>query len=213
MERNSAAARHSWARQLAWLLLNFLPFPVGQTIYAHCTPRFCAVRWCQFVGNSHLFSIKFRKDSLNLKAPSIRQITTSTQREIGKEFPEVIFRFGSGCAPSLRFCPSCASRSLLLHSLRALSVAAPPFAPPPRRKWIRYQLVCARVCTIHTSISVLLCEGTIWNGSPTLSNYLNGQNAVVSFVKKTTSCLAKSAFSDTQKLQTQQNQNYSAPCG
>ena len=37
MERNSAAARHSWARQHAWLLLNFLPFPVGQTIYAHCT--------------------------------------------------------------------------------------------------------------------------------------------------------------------------------
>ena len=36
MERNSAAARHSWARQHAWLLLNFLPFPVGQTIYAHC---------------------------------------------------------------------------------------------------------------------------------------------------------------------------------
>ena len=37
MERNSAAARHSWARQHAWLLLHFLPFPVGQTIYAHCT--------------------------------------------------------------------------------------------------------------------------------------------------------------------------------
>ena len=36
MERNSAAARHSWARQHAWLLLNFPPFPVGQTIYAHC---------------------------------------------------------------------------------------------------------------------------------------------------------------------------------
>ena len=37
MERNSAAARHSWARQHAWLLLNFPPFPVGQTIYAHCS--------------------------------------------------------------------------------------------------------------------------------------------------------------------------------
>ena len=39
MERNSAAARHSWARQHAWLLLNFLPFPVGQTIYAHCSAQ------------------------------------------------------------------------------------------------------------------------------------------------------------------------------
>ena len=34
MERNSTAARHSWARQHAWLLLNFRP--VGQPIYAHC---------------------------------------------------------------------------------------------------------------------------------------------------------------------------------
>ena len=25
-------------RQHAWLLLNSLPFPVGQTIYAHCKP-------------------------------------------------------------------------------------------------------------------------------------------------------------------------------
>ena len=37
MERNAAAARHSWARQHAWLLLNLYPFPVGQTIYAHCS--------------------------------------------------------------------------------------------------------------------------------------------------------------------------------
>ena len=37
MERNEAAARHSWAGQHAWLLLNLFPFPVGQTIYAHCT--------------------------------------------------------------------------------------------------------------------------------------------------------------------------------
>ena len=37
MERNQAAARHSWAGQHAWLLLNFFPMPVGQTIYAHCT--------------------------------------------------------------------------------------------------------------------------------------------------------------------------------
>ena len=37
MERNSAAARHSWARRHAWLLLNLFLFPVGQTIYAHCT--------------------------------------------------------------------------------------------------------------------------------------------------------------------------------
>ena len=36
MERNSAAARHSWARRHAWLLLNLFLFPVGQTIYAHC---------------------------------------------------------------------------------------------------------------------------------------------------------------------------------
>ena len=36
MEINSAAARHSWARQHAWVQLSFFPFPVGQTIYAHC---------------------------------------------------------------------------------------------------------------------------------------------------------------------------------
>ena len=29
MERNEAAARHSWARQHDWLLLRFFPFPVG----------------------------------------------------------------------------------------------------------------------------------------------------------------------------------------
>ena len=37
MERNQAAARHRWAGQHAWLLLNLFPFQVGQTIYAHCT--------------------------------------------------------------------------------------------------------------------------------------------------------------------------------
>ena len=40
MERNSAAARDIWTRQNAWQLLNFLPFPVGQTIYGHCTYTF-----------------------------------------------------------------------------------------------------------------------------------------------------------------------------
>ena len=40
MERNEAAARHSWAWQHAWLLLHFFPFPVGQTIYSHGTWRF-----------------------------------------------------------------------------------------------------------------------------------------------------------------------------
>ena len=29
--------KHNWARQHAWLLVRFFPFPVGQTIYAHCT--------------------------------------------------------------------------------------------------------------------------------------------------------------------------------
>ena len=29
MERNQAAARHRWARQHAWQLLSFFPFPVG----------------------------------------------------------------------------------------------------------------------------------------------------------------------------------------
>ena len=43
MERNEAAARHSRARQLAWLLLSFFPFPLWQFIYAHCT------QWCKFL--------------------------------------------------------------------------------------------------------------------------------------------------------------------
>ena len=37
MERNLAAARHSWARQHAWLLLNFFPFPVGHPPHPPCT--------------------------------------------------------------------------------------------------------------------------------------------------------------------------------
>ena len=37
MERNYAAARHSWARQHAWLLLSFFPFPVGHPMSAGCT--------------------------------------------------------------------------------------------------------------------------------------------------------------------------------
>ena len=36
MERNWAAARHSWARQHAWLLLNFFPFPMGHPEHEHC---------------------------------------------------------------------------------------------------------------------------------------------------------------------------------
>ena len=36
MERNLAAARHSWARQHAWLLLNFFPFPVGHPPHPPC---------------------------------------------------------------------------------------------------------------------------------------------------------------------------------
>ena len=37
MERNEAAARHSWERQHAWLLLRFFPFPVGHPEQEHCT--------------------------------------------------------------------------------------------------------------------------------------------------------------------------------
>ena len=36
MERKQAAALHSWARQHAWLLLNFFPFPVGHPEHEHC---------------------------------------------------------------------------------------------------------------------------------------------------------------------------------
>ena len=36
MERNQAAPRHSWARQQAWLLLRFFPFPVGHPMSAGC---------------------------------------------------------------------------------------------------------------------------------------------------------------------------------
>ena len=35
MERNLAGARHSWARQHAWLLLSFFPFLVGHPVAAH----------------------------------------------------------------------------------------------------------------------------------------------------------------------------------
>ena len=37
MERNSAGARHSWARQHAWLLLNFFQFPVGHPPHPPCS--------------------------------------------------------------------------------------------------------------------------------------------------------------------------------
>ena len=37
MERKQAAARHSWARQHAWMLLSFFPFPVGHPEHEHCT--------------------------------------------------------------------------------------------------------------------------------------------------------------------------------
>ena len=36
MERNKGGARHSWARQHAWLLLSFFSFPVGHPEYEHC---------------------------------------------------------------------------------------------------------------------------------------------------------------------------------
>ena len=36
MEINYAAARHSWARQHAWQLFNFFPFPVGHPEHEHC---------------------------------------------------------------------------------------------------------------------------------------------------------------------------------
>ena len=39
MERNQAAARHSWARQHAWMLLRFFPFPVGHPEHEHCSCR------------------------------------------------------------------------------------------------------------------------------------------------------------------------------
>ena len=38
MERSEAAARHSWARQHAWLLLYFFPFPVGHPPHPPCIP-------------------------------------------------------------------------------------------------------------------------------------------------------------------------------
>ena len=37
MERIKAAARHSWARHHAWLLLSAFPFPVGHPMSAGCT--------------------------------------------------------------------------------------------------------------------------------------------------------------------------------
>ena len=36
-----AAARHSWARQHAWPLLSFFPFPVGHPMSAGCTGPQC----------------------------------------------------------------------------------------------------------------------------------------------------------------------------
>ena len=62
MERNEAAPRHSWARQHAWLLLSFFPFPVVHPEHDHGTVcgfsmmeqvRLCAV-WPteNWLGNS-----------------------------------------------------------------------------------------------------------------------------------------------------------------
>ena len=36
MERNKAAASHSWARQHAWRLLSFFPFPLGRPPHPPC---------------------------------------------------------------------------------------------------------------------------------------------------------------------------------
>ena len=48
MEINLATAKHVARPTCAWLLLNFFPFPVGQTIYAHCTlRRACAAPRCR----------------------------------------------------------------------------------------------------------------------------------------------------------------------
>ena len=43
MERNEAAARHSWARQHAWLLLTFFPFPVGHPPHPPCRSEVCVL--------------------------------------------------------------------------------------------------------------------------------------------------------------------------
>ena len=51
MERNSAAARHSWARQHACLLLSFFPFPVGHPMSAGCS----AAIWCSCCSKLALF--------------------------------------------------------------------------------------------------------------------------------------------------------------
>ena len=49
MERNEAAARNSRARQHAWLLLSFFPYPVGNPEHEHCTQkcRFMDKRVCE----------------------------------------------------------------------------------------------------------------------------------------------------------------------
>ena len=39
MEKNEAVVRHSWARQHAWLLLTFFPFPMGHPANPPCTAK------------------------------------------------------------------------------------------------------------------------------------------------------------------------------
>ena len=43
MQRIKAAARHIWARQHAWLLLSFFPFPVSHPMSAGCTHTACSL--------------------------------------------------------------------------------------------------------------------------------------------------------------------------
>ena len=57
MERNLAAARHSWARQHAWLWLTFFSFPVGHPPHPPCTLHFyhaspVARSCCDIAGSS-----------------------------------------------------------------------------------------------------------------------------------------------------------------
>ena len=104
MERNSAAARHTWARQHAWLLLNLLPFPVGQTIYAPCTVwggRF-QKRFCK------MFSESSRGSWTELQLPCF----SSKQAELSEN---MLQNLRNNLPPQL---VSCACDTLSVHRAR-----------------------------------------------------------------------------------------------
>ena len=125
MERNSAAARHSWARQHAWLLLNFLPFPVGQTIYAHCTTTKNGQTFFPLLGDnsSHVLLSQGRWRRLQVKKWLPRSLLPSRNAHFVPTPTHAFYVFST---PSLRHSTAVFSRIPSLAPFASLSTHKDP---------------------------------------------------------------------------------------